>query len=141
MTGILLRQNTLVWLGLLGLAFVNGTLREVGLKRLIPEPYAHYLSAFTAIVLFTLYVFAMWRRTHIQTRRAALGIGLYWFALTILTETFVLNRWLSGLSWEDIRQSYNLVQGELWPLVLIWIACLPLLAHFRNGPASSTHPA
>lgn len=131
----LLRANTFIWLGLFGLAFFNGALREFGIKRLVHEPYAHHLSVLTAILIFTLYVFWIWNKTQIRTIRVAFMIGLYWFVLTVLTETFVLNRWISGLSWEQILKTYDLPHGELWPLVLVWIAILPSFALHRKGPA------
>jgi hypothetical protein len=132
----LLLQNIFVWIGLFALGFANGALREIGLKRFVPEPYAHHLSVLTAIVLFSIYLSAIWNRTRIHTKSEALFIGLFWFILTVLTETFVLNRWISKLSWDEIGETYNLAQGQLWPLVLIWIGILPWLMRQWKGPAS-----
>ncbi|HYX35503.1 MAG TPA: hypothetical protein VE954_20600 [Oligoflexus sp.] len=132
----LIPRNTLIWLGLFGLGFLNGALRELGIKRFVPEPYAHHLSALTALVIFTLYVFGIWNRTRIKNSREAVMIGLLWLVLTILTETFVLNRWISHLSWEQIFDTYNIARGELWPLVLLGIACLPWVALSHKGPSS-----
>lgn len=136
MSTALILQNTLIWLGLFTLGFVNGAIREVGIKRLVSEPYAHHLSVLTAIVIFTSYVFWIWQQTGIRSTQEAFMIGLYWLVLTVLTETFVLNRWMSKLSWEQILQSYNLTRGELWPLVVLWIGLLPLVIRFWKGPAA-----
>jgi hypothetical protein len=136
MNSALMPRNTLIWLGFLALAFANGALREAGIKRVIADPYAHHLSVLTAIVIFSIYIGALWNRTRIQSTREALAIGLYWFVLTLLTETFVLNRWMSKLNWDEIRATYDITQGQLWPLVLIWIGVLPWLMRHWKGPAS-----
>jgi len=130
----LLKRSTLVWFGLFALAFFNGALREVGIRRFLEEPFAHHLSAVTAVLLFTAYISAIWRKTKILSRTQAVWVGWYWFTLTILTETFLLNRWVSKLTWEQILQTYNLAQGELWPLVLLWIAALPVVLWIAKGP-------
>jgi hypothetical protein len=132
----LIWQNTLIWLGLFVFGFVNGTLREVGIKRLITEPYAHHLSVVTAIVIFSLYMWGIWNRTRIHTPAEALGIGVYWFILTAITEIFILNRWIAKLSWDEILETYNLAHAQLWPLVLIWIGILPWLMRRWKGPAA-----
>jgi hypothetical protein len=136
MGSALLLRNTFIWLGLFALGFANGALREVGIKRVIADPYAHHLSVLTAIVIFSIYVGALWNTTRIHKRSEALAIGLYWFVLTLLTETIVLNRWISQLSWDDIRETYNIAHAQLWPLVLIWIGVLPSLMRQWRGPAS-----
>lgn len=123
---ILLRA-TLVWLGFFVLAIVNGTIREAGLKRFIDEPWAHHISAITAIALFSSYGWAMHRILNFSSDAQAVWVGVYWFCLTVLTETFVIGRLLGHHSWEEILNNYNIAAGNLWPLVLIWIAILPFL--------------
>ena len=129
-----IKRSLLLWLGLFALAFANGALRELLITRFIPEPTAHHLSALTAAVIFGSYVLLTWKWSLISTRREAALVGGLWLVLTILAETFLLNRWLSGLSWEQILPSYNLARGELWPLVLLWIGALPLVARALRGP-------
>jgi hypothetical protein len=114
-----------VWLGLFAAAFANGALREVIIKQFLSEPGAHQISAATGGAMMTLVVWLAWRWLAIPSPRAAAAVGLVWFILTALTETFLLNRWTSGLSWEQIAKTYDLWAGELWPLVLLWIGILP----------------
>jgi hypothetical protein len=139
----LLKRNTLVWCGLFVLAFANGTIRELGIKRWVEEPWAHHLSALTAIAIFSIYVRLIWKRTGISTLANAIRVGALWLALTVLTETLVLNRWMAKLSWRQILESYDVTQGHLWPLVLLWVAALPVIAHAcsrdaRNCPTAGT---
>ena len=131
----LVKRVVLVWLGLFVVAFVNGALREVLIKRVIAEPMAHHLSALTAVLLLGAYTWAVWRRTAIQTLRQAVIVGAVWFVLTVLTETIVLNRWTSNMTWDQIVRSYDITRGELWPLVLIFIGALPAMMFATRGPA------
>jgi hypothetical protein len=131
----LLKRNFIIWLGLFVLAFANGAIREVGIKKFIGEPWAHHLSALTAFLIFGSYVWFLWGKTKITATEEAVWVGAFWFFLTVLTETFVLNRWVSKLSWEQILQSYNLARGELWPLVLVWVGLLPIIVQKIKGPA------
>ena len=108
----LFKRAFLIWIGLFVLAFVNGAIREIGIKKFIDEPWAHHLSALTAVILFGIYVFIIWHKTKIETPKEALAVGGFWFLLTILTETFVLNRWISGLTWDQVIQTYNIFEGH-----------------------------
>jgi len=48
---MLILRNTLIWSGFLGLAFLNGAIRELGVKKFISEPWTHYISGLTADVV------------------------------------------------------------------------------------------
>ena len=137
MSADLVKRVLLVWLGLFVVAFVNGALREVLIKRVVAEPMAHHLSALTAVVLLSAYTCAVWPRTAIESWRQALLVGALWFVLTVLTETFVLNRWTSNMTWDEIVRSYDVMRGELWPLVLLFIGALPAMMFGVRGPAKS----
>ena len=131
----ILQRALLIWLGLFAIGFANGTLRELLIKKFIQEPWAHHLSALTAALFFAAYIWGIWQKTMIVNATQAATIGALWFVLTILTETFVLNRWISGLSWNQILQTYNVASGELWPLVLIWIGVLPVIVFYLRSPS------
>lgn len=119
--------NTIIWFGFFVLAFLNGTLREVFIKKIIMEPWAHHLSALTGILFFTVYLYFVWEKTKIQTEQEAILIGVYWFVLTILAETFIVSRFIGKQSWKEILNNYNLFAGQLWPLVVLWIGIMPYL--------------
>lgn len=132
MTDVFLK-STYVWCGFFVLAFVNGALREVGLKKFIAEPWAHHLSVFTAISLFAVYLGFFFDKTKISTTREALIIGCYWLVLTILAETFIVGRLIGRQSYAEIFSNYDILAGNLWPLVLLWVAVSPLVfLHFKK---------
>ena len=119
--------NTIVWFGFFVLAFLNGTLREVVIKRFIMEPWSYHLSALTGIGFFTVYLYIVWEKTNIHNEQEAILIGAYWFVLTVVAETFIVSRFIGKLSWKEILQNYNLFAGHLWPLVLLWIGFMPYI--------------
>lgn len=121
------QKITIAWLGFFVLAFINGALREVLIKRFIREPWAHHLSALTGILLFSVLAFALREHVRAESIKIALGAGLYWLVLTVIAETFILGKLIGKQSWQDIFSNYNILAGNLWPLVLLWVGLLPLL--------------
>jgi hypothetical protein len=117
-----------MWLVLAILAIANGTLREFGLKQFITEPWAHHLSAGTAILIIFLATFLFFKIFRSMFRlKDAIVIGLYWIILTVAFE-FLFGHFVSGTSWEELLQMYNLASGNLWVLVLIAIGLSPFVA-------------
>jgi hypothetical protein len=129
----LIARSSLIWLGFFVLAIINGAIREAGIKRIIDEPWAHHISAFTAIILFGLYAWLMRHLLAIGTTGEAMLIGIYWFVLTVLTETFIVGRWMGKHSWSEILANYDIFHGNLWPLVLIWVGVLPYVIYKIKG--------
>lgn len=121
------QRITIVWLGFFVLAFINGALREVLIKRFIREPWAHHLSALTAILLFSALVFALREYVRPDSVKHALTAGMYWLVLTVIAETFIVGKLIGKQSWQDIFSNYNIFAGNLWPLVLFWVGLLPFL--------------
>jgi len=121
----LFKRSALAWLGLLALAFFNGALREFGLNKEleITELSAHQLSCLSGVILMTSFVWLIWRKLKIARFEHAMWVGIAWFFMTALFERFVLNR---KMSWSQIFHTYNVTDGELWGLVLLWIGCLPI---------------
>jgi hypothetical protein len=104
---------------------INGTIREIGIKRFIDEPWAHHLSALTAIIMFGIYAWMLRDRLALASVSDAWLVGLLWFVLTILAETFIVGRLMGHHSWNEILANYNIAKGNLWPLVVIWVGLLP----------------
>ena len=125
----MLWRAVIVWFALFVSAFLNGALREILIKNIIgvQEPLAHQLSCLTGAILWTSVVWLAWRFLGIATVRDAAMVGAEWFVATLLTETFLINRLMSKLSWSQIFQTYNVMQGEYWGLVLVYIGLLPII--------------
>ena len=115
---------TIIWFGFFVLAFVNGTIREFLIKKFLEEPWAHHLSVFTCIAMFTIYLSLVWNHAGIQSYKTALVVGIYWLILTFFAETFLIGRLMSQQDWNTIFEAYDL-RKSLWPLVILWVCFLP----------------
>jgi hypothetical protein len=57
---------------------------------------------------------------------ALLALSAALVVATVLFET-ALGRFVDHKSWSDVLGHYNLLRGELWPLVLSWLAVTPFV--------------
>jgi len=112
------------WLLLLVVAFGNGMLREAGYGRVLPELAAHQLSTLTGIVFTGLCGWWLLRAWPLQSARQALLVGLLWLLLTVIFE-LLFGHYVAGHSWRQLLHDYNLAEGRIWPLFLLWIAVMP----------------
>jgi len=123
------------WLGGSMLGVVNGTARELFYKEQVGDLTAHHISTATLIALLGLYVSMLERRWPIPTRQAAFEIGAAWLVLTILFE-FGFGHYVDGKTWPELLQNYNLAEGRVWVLVVIWMGVAPAtirLLHMSKG--------
>ncbi len=114
------------WLPLVVIAFVNGTIRQVGFQKSLGDLHAHQLSTAIGITLFGIYIFWIIRRWKLESQSEAIKIGMFWMILTIAFE-FALGRFILGREWSVLLNDYNLLEGRVWILVLLWVAISPLL--------------
>jgi hypothetical protein len=119
-------KYTIVWLGLVVIAIINGAIRERGYKTLVGELRAHQISTLTGIILFGLCVWILSLIWKIQSASQAMTIGLIWLALTVAFE-FPFGHYVMKHPWSKLLQDYNILKGSLWSLVLIWITIAPYI--------------
>ena len=96
------------------------------------ELTAHQISTLTGIILFGLYVWFLSRLWRIKSASQALLIGVMWLSLTVAFE-FVFGHYVMGNPWSRLLHEYNLLEGRLWVLVLIWITIAPLVFKTRRS--------
>jgi len=116
----------LAWLVLLGVAMLNGTLRDFTYGKHLSELSAHQLSTLIGILLFALVIQRYVRRWPPATAREAWHIGLFWMLLTVAFE-FLFFHYVGGHSWQVLLANYDMSAGRLWPLILLWVAVAPYL--------------
>lgn len=122
----------LAWFPMVFLAIANGLFREKFLASRLNELQAHQLSTLSMILLFGIYAWILFRTWFPASANQALTIGFIWLALTIIFE-FLFGHYVVGHSWSRLLQDYNILEGRLWVLVLIWITIAPYLIYrFRN---------
>ena len=76
------------------------------------------------IVLLALYFWVSQRRWPLATRRDALSMGAIWVVLSVLFE-FGFGHYVDDDSWEELLDNYDLTEGNLWILILLWIGVGP----------------
>ena len=120
------------WIPMIFIAVFNGTMRDFTYGQAVSYELAHQISTITLIVLFALYVWFLGRIWPLSSLKQAALIGAIWLVLTILFE-FALGRFVTGLTWEQMFQAYDLLSGNLWTLVPLAVALLPSLIYLQNN--------
>lgn len=114
------------WLLMLLLAIANGAARDLCYGQYLGELTAHQLSTIIAAVLLGGVMRAYVRRYPPPSRAAALLLGLFWAGLTVTFE-FTFFHVVGGRSWKELFASYQLNEGQLWPLLVLWILLAPII--------------
>jgi hypothetical protein len=122
----------LLWLPMVLIAFANGTLRELWIRKITGELRAHQISTVLLVLGFALYIGIVVRTWPPSSAGQAFAIGLMWLVLTLAFE-FLLGRYVSGLSWSKLLQDYDLLAGRLWVLVPVWVAVAPYVFYRLQG--------
>ncbi len=127
------RPWTVAWLGGAVIGIVNGTARELGYGRVLPAMAAHQLSAAVAIGLFGGYFWWLDQRWPLPSMRTALEVGALWVSLTIVFE-FGFGRYVDRNTWAELLRQYDVSQGYVWSLVLVWLGLGPAVVRsMRRG--------
>jgi hypothetical protein len=124
------RPWTIAWAGGAALGVVNGTIRQAYAG--IGERRAHQVSTGTLIGALAIYFWALDRRWPTRSLGEALQIGAAWAALTVAFEVALGRYGPERKSWREILEAYDLVRGELWPLVLAWEIAGPAAVRARR---------
>jgi len=114
------------------IGILNGVLREMTYKSYVGELSAHQISTLTGVILLGLYIWLILRRWELKSGRQALLVGLMWISLTILFE-FGFGHYIMHHPWDKLLHDYNILEGRLWLLVLIWVGAAPY-AFYKNEP-------
>jgi len=117
-------KYTALWIGLVIIAIINGTIREVGYRRFVGELPAHQVSSITFIILIGIYTWLWNLKWRIESSRQSIAIGLIWLTLTIAFE-FLFGHYVMKHPWSRLFHDYNLLKGRVWALVLLWTAIAP----------------
>jgi len=85
---------------------------------------AHQLSTVTGVLLSGLAVWVLWKYRPLETARQAWVVGIAWFSLTIAFE-FGFGHYIARHSWQQLLADYNILNGRVWSIFLIWILIMP----------------
>lgn len=114
----------LLWLPMLLIAFANGALRELWIRKIASELRTHQISTILLVLLFAVYIWIVVRVWPPSSAGQAFAVGLVWLGLTLAFE-FLFGHYVSGLPWSTLLRDYDLAAGRLWVLVPVWVAAAP----------------
>jgi hypothetical protein len=117
-------KYAIAWLVMPVIGIINGTIREYGYKNALGELRAHQVSTITGIILFGFYIWALSLRWKIQSSAQAIAIGLMWLVMTVAFE-FLFGHYVMKHPWSKLLYDYNVFEGRIWVLVLLWILVAP----------------
>ncbi|MDP2365724.1 MAG: hypothetical protein Q8M94_18395, partial [Ignavibacteria bacterium] len=60
-------------------------------------------------------------------------VGIVWLFLTILFE-FGFGHYVMGNSWQKLLHDYNLAEGRVWSLFLVWLVIAPFIFYWASIP-------
>lgn len=116
------------WLAMPIIGIINGTIRQYGYRHALGELRAHQVSTVTGIILFGIYIRALTRWWKIQSSAQAMAIGGMWLVLTVAFE-FLFGHYVMKDTWGRLLHDYNILEGRLWLLVLLFIVIAPYIFH------------
>ncbi len=108
------------------LAILNGIARDALYLPLMSASAAYQISTVILLLLFSVYFRVLTVRWPLASANQARAVGGIWLLMTLAFETG-LGRYATGLSWQEIMQSYNISDGNLWVLVPVWVFIGPYL--------------
>jgi hypothetical protein len=121
-----------LWVAVLVLAMLNGTLRE---KALIPAmgSFGAFIASGTilsACIFIVAFFAAPWYGK--LSSPQWLLVGVFWLLLTLAFE-FGFGRFVQDKPWAELVEAYTFKGGNIWPLVLIATLISPwLMAKWRS---------
>ena len=118
----------LAWVPMVVIAIANAFIRETWFAPNMEELLAHQVSPLTAVVLFGIYIWFVIRKWRPLSGRHALLIGLTWLGLTVAFE-FLFGHYAMGAPWGRLVADYDLSEGRVWALLLLWVTLAPYCFH------------
>jgi len=119
-------KHILWWFSFPFVGILNGVLREVIYKKLVGDLPAHQISTVTGVLFFGIIFYFIFKKWKIESARHAILVGVIWLGLTILFE-FGFGHYIMGNPWQKLLHDYNLAEGRIWSLFLVWITIAPFV--------------
>ena len=106
---------------------VNGTVRTWAIAPLVGDFTARQIGTVAGCVLIGLIAWFGSPWLNAVSRRAQWAVGVLWLTLMMGFEV-AFGRLLANASWQQLAADYNLAQGGLLGLGMLWLLCAPRLA-------------
>lgn len=123
----------MIWIVIAVLAIANGVFRESVLVPAFGHSVALPASGASLSIIVLTVSFLSFPLFARKDTRTYFFIGLQWVSMTLLFE-FGIGHYVIGKSWSSLLQVFNLMEGDLFSVVLITILVSPfLVAKLRGG--------
>lgn len=107
-------------------SIANCVVRDFTYGKHMSELSAHQLSTVISVLVLAIVIwFFVKKYPPASTQQAALT-GILWMTLTIAFE-FLFFHYVGGHSWPALLANYNIFNGRVWVIVLIWVAIAPYI--------------
>ncbi len=116
-----------MWLLFLGIAIVNGGIREKYFQNYMDELLAHQFSTLLLIAGIFLFTTFFVKIKQITDKKTLLLTGIFWASLTIVFE-FLFFYFIGGKPLAILLADYNLLKGRLFSLVIIGTLFSPIIS-------------
>ena len=132
MTVNLFLKASIIWVIIALFAIMNGIFRENVLVSILGQHMAVSVSGImlSIIVFIVTYLFFPFIGKHHTL--AYFFIGLQWVVMTLMFE-FVFGHYVMGKPWTSIFQVFNIMEGNLFIIVLVVSLFSPILAAKLKG--------
>ncbi len=116
----------LIWIGMAGLAVINGIFRETIIIPRTGDQIGHIVSTVLLIAGIVLVTYLFFSRVGLDySKNQLVGIGVGWCLLTIGFE-FVIG-FLEGAPPRVVLEQYNVLSGSIWVFVPITLLLVPIV--------------
>ena len=128
----MIKQSIAAWVLLAVLMVVNGTVRELVIAPEMDAYTAQVISTAIGIAIVFAFAYFFIRSERVATLTAAWKIGALWTVLTVLFELGLA--YATGVRSNALFAAYNVVEGEVWPVLVLAVAVAPAfwVYHFRR---------
>lgn len=132
MSLILLLKASAVWMLIAVLAVGNGVLRDTVVAPMVGRGIALPLSG---IILSLIVIAATYVSFDFLAERSPGGlwlVGIQWVVMTLLFE-FTFGHFVAGKTWTELLQTFNVLKGDLFTLVLLVSLAAPFFVAKWRG--------
>jgi hypothetical protein len=112
------------WFVMLLVSIANGAARDLTYGKYMSELAAHQLSTVTSVLSLGVVTWLFVRFYPPYSAIHAITIGVAWAALTVAFE-FLFFHFFGGHSWSELLANYDISEGRVWVVVLLWVAAAP----------------
>lgn len=116
----------LLWFVLVVIAIINGAVRNGVYQKYLGDLLAHQVSTVIGIALFGIFIWFAVNKWRPESSNQAVLIGVMWLVMTVIFE-FIFGHYVFGNPWSKLLHDYNILQGRVWILILIWVTIAPYL--------------